>query len=154
MNRIDPRAGLGALVCALMLLSSAAAQTPAPELEACAALVVAADGSLSLAGEPGYRVSTAIPPLAPPPGVAAFNGILCDRDRIFIGPVDHRVLTDLHVPLYIRNNGRLAILEVTAEGAQVRFNQGAPTAEEREALAIALDRATEALLAMPPAPAP
>ncbi len=154
MNRIDPRAGVAALACAAMVLSSASAQAPAPELEACAALVVAADGGVTLAGQPGYRVSTAIPPLAPPLGVAAFNGIICDRDRIFIGPVDHRVLTDLHVPLYIRNNGRLAILEVTAEGAQVRFSEGAPTAEEREALAIALDLANEALLAMQPTPTP
>ncbi len=129
-----------------VLAGSASAQTPGQDF--CAALTVAEDGALSLTTTPGYTVWTAIPPLASPPGVAGYSGILCDRAAISIGPVDHRVLSDLHVPLYIRNSGRVAVLESINGELRIRFHSGAPTADEREALAAALDRATDALLAL------
>lgn len=137
------------MVAAAALLAASAAHAQTPTQDACGALSVAADGTLILAASPGYTLLTAIPPLAPPPGASGFAAILCDRTSIMIGPNDYRVLTDLHVPLYIRNSGRVAMLEFVNNELRVRFQSGAPSAEEREALASALDRANEALAALP-----
>ena len=139
---------LAALALAVSLpgVTPAAAQTPTQD--ACGAISTGEDGALGLVATPGYTLLTAIPPLAPPPGAGSFAAIICDRTGIFLGPNDHRVLTDLHVPLYIRNAGRVAVLETVQGELRMRFQTGAPTPEEREALATALDRATDALLAL------
>lgn len=88
---------------------------------------------------PGYTILQATPPFSAPPG--AVQAVVCDRTSVFLGPNDHRVITDLHVPLFIRSTGRIAILEAAEGQLRVRFHQGQPTAEEAQALAAALDRA-------------
>lgn len=140
------RSTFAVFVLSAALLAAGAAFAQTPSQDACGALGVA-DGAPSLVTTPGYTVLAAIPPLAPPPGAGNFSAILCDRSSIFISPNDHRVLTDLHVPLYIRNAGRVAALELVDGQLRVRFQTGTPTPEEREALATALDRATDALAA-------
>lgn len=137
---------LAAFAFAAALLAAAPAPAQPHSQDACGALSVA-EGAPSLVTTPGYTVLAAIPPLAPPPGAGNFSAILCDRSSIFISPNDHRVLTDLHVPLYIRNADRVAALEFVDGQLRVRFQTGAPTPEEREALATALDRATDELAA-------
>lgn len=139
---------IAALALAVSLAGLAPVAAQAPGQDACGAISTAEDGALSLVATPGYTLLTAIPPLAPPPGAGSFAAIICDRTGIFLGPSDHRVLTDLHVPLYIRNAGRVAVLETVQGELRLRFQTGAPTPEEREALAAALDRATDALLAL------
>jgi hypothetical protein len=144
------------MACALSCAAGAAfaQQTPAPaaqppvqllatpRAETCGIFVRQDAEHVSYIITPGYTVLTAVPPLARPPGQPQVDAIICDRESIVIGPADYRVLTDLHVPFYIRNAGRLAVLEVTDGRLQARFLRGQPTAAESQAMAAALDRAS------------
>ena len=88
---------------------------------------------------PGYTILHSTPPFSAPPG--ALDAVVCDRPTLFIGVNDHRVLTDLGVPLFIRNAGRVMILEVAEGRFRVRFIEGRPTSEESQTIAAAIDRA-------------
>lgn len=88
---------------------------------------------------PGYTILHSSPPFSAPPG--SLDAVVCDRPTLFIGANDHRVLTDLGVPLFIRNAGRVMVLEVSEGRFRVRFIEGRPTAEESQTLAAAIDRA-------------
>lgn len=138
------RAGLAALA-AWMAVAPAEAQ----QQEQCGVFVVTSEERVSYIPIPGYTILAAIPPFGRPAGLTDLDAVVCDRQSIFIGPNDYRVLTDLSVPLYIRSSGRIAVLEASEGQLSVRFNQGAPTAEERQALAEALDRSEDALRSMP-----
>lgn len=129
-------------------LAGLALATPATaQQEACGAFSVTDAEHVSLIPAPGYTVLTAIPPLAFPGGQIDIDAVVCDRAGIFIGPVDHRVLTDLSVPLYIRHDGRIAVLEMREGRLQVRVSQGTLREGEADALAEALDRAEAAIAA-------
>jgi hypothetical protein len=86
---------------------------------------------------PGFTILQGQPPFSAPPG--SVQAVICDRTSIFLGPNDHHVITDLRVPLYIRNAGRVAVLEAENGQLRVTFRQGRPTPQEMEALAAALD---------------
>lgn len=145
--------------CAVCLATPALAQpqqqqTPAPAVqppvqllvtpraETCGIFVRQDAEHVSYIITPGYTVLTAVPPLARPPGQPQVDAIICDRESIVIGPADYHVLTDLHVPFYIRNAGRLAVLEITDGRLQARFLRGQPTPAESQAMAAALDRSS------------
>jgi hypothetical protein len=96
----------------------------------------------------GYSVLTATPPFSAPPG--SVHAMVCDRTSIFIGPNDHRVITDLGVPLFIRNGGRIAVLEIADRQLRLRFTQGEPSPAERVAIAPAIERALAEMDRLPP----
>jgi hypothetical protein len=142
---------MGKFVLGAALLALVCARPPAAfaQQEACGVFVLNEAEQADLVPTPGYTVLTAIPPLARPPGQARVDAIVCDRSGIYLGPVDYRVLTDLAMPLYIRHDGRVAVLEATQGRLQVRVIHGALREGESEALADALDRAEAAIAAAP-----
>lgn len=97
---------------------------------------------------PGFSILLGTPPFSAPSG--SVHAVVCDRTSIFLGPNDHRVITDLGVPLFIRNAGRIAVLEVADRQLRLRFTQGQPTPEEQAAIAPAIDRALTEIDQMPP----
>lgn len=137
---------LRAMTLAGLMLAAAApafaqAEVPTdPQQEFCGVLSEAGDTSSFIPAQ-GYTVLRAIPPLGRPAGVSDMDALVCLRSSIFIGPHDHRVITDLGVPLFIRDAERIAVLETADGQLRVRFNRGQPTAEEAQAMAAALDRA-------------
>mgnify|MGYP001164237640 CR=1 FL=1 len=141
----------GALACAA---SAAAAQeqTPAPagiSGELCGVLQTSAESS-AFVPVAGYSILAASAPLSAPPGQTDIDAIMCLRNAVFIGPVDHRVLTDLHVPLYIRTvDRRMAVLELADGQLRVRFAAGEPLPAETEAMRAALDRAQQDMASHP-----
>ena len=129
-----------------LLAGPALAQTPpqapalAQPLETCGILGMAGDTS-SFAPLEGYSLLTAAPPLLRPAGDV--DAILCVRSGIYLGPSDYRVITDLHLPLFIRDADSLAVLEPANGQLSIRFVRGRPTPEEAQALGAAIDRAHE-----------
>lgn len=117
-------------------------QTPAlaQPLETCGVLGVGGDTS-SFSPLEGYSLLTVAPPLLRPAGDV--DAILCIRSGIYLGPNDYRVITDLHLPLFIRDADSLAVLEPADGQLSIRFVRGRPTAEEAQALGAAIDRAHE-----------
>jgi len=97
---------------------------------------------------PGFSVLLTPPPYSAPAG--SMHAILCDRTSIFIGPNDHRVITDFGVPLFISNSGRIAILEIVDRQLRLRFTRGEPTPAEQAAIGPAIERATNEINALPP----
>ena len=87
----------------------------------------------------GYTILWARPPIERP--VGDVDGILCIRSHIYLGVNDHRVLTDLSVPFFIRDAERLATLEISEGQLRLRFITGSPTVGESAALATAIDAA-------------
>lgn len=132
-----------ALVCAA---SAAFAQqqpatpapAPAPPVETCGVLGVTGETS-SFSPLEGYSLLSATPPLVRPAGNV--SAILCIRSGIYLGPNDYRVITDLHVPLFIRDADSLAVLEPANGQLSIRFVRGRPTADEARDLGAAIDRA-------------
>lgn len=123
-----------------------AQQTP-PPVELCGVFQITDAEHVSYIPIPGYSILQATPPLSAPPG--AVHAVVCDRTSIFIGPNDHRVITDLGVPLFIRSSGRIAVLEIADRQLRLRFTQGEPTPEERAAIAPAIERALADMERMP-----
>jgi len=115
----------------------AAPAVAAPQ-ETCGVLSTGAETS-SFTPVPGLTLLNATPPLTRPEGDV--DGLLCIRSGIYLGPSDHRVLTDLNVPFFIRDASRLATLERNEGQLRLRFVRGAPTAEESQAMVAAIDRA-------------
>lgn len=122
-----------------------------PRQETCGIFVRQDATHVSYVLTPGYSVLTAVPPLAKPVGQDQVDAVICDRESIVIGPADYHVLTDLHVPFYIRNGARLAVLEVSGGQLRARFLRGQPTPAESQAMAAALDRAQSDAAAHPAA---
>lgn len=127
-----------ALACAAS--AAFAQQQPAmpPPAETCGVLGAAGDRSTFSPLE-GYSLLIATPPLVRPAGDV--DAILCIRSGIYLGPNDYHVITDLHVPFFIRDADSLAVLEPADGRLTIRFVRGRPTAEEAQALAAAIDRA-------------
>ena len=132
-----------AMACALAFVAATPAMAqrqiaPQPH-ELCGVFQITSPETVEYSPLPGYSVLTATPPFSAPPG--SVHAMVCDRTSIFIGPVDHRVITDLGVPLFIRNAGRIAILEIADRQLRLRFTQGAPTPQEQAAIGPAIERA-------------
>jgi hypothetical protein len=125
-----------AMACAMFCVASPAM---AQQHEGCGYLHITSPETVQLVPLPGYSVLTAAPPFTAPPG--SLNALVCDRTSIFIGPNDHRVITDMGVPLFIRSAGRVAILEIADRQLRLRFTQGQPTSEEQAAIGPAIERA-------------
>jgi len=126
-----------AIACALFCTAAPAmAQRP---VESCGVMQITDAEHVSLIPIPGYSILLATPPFTAPPG--SVHAVVCDRTSIFIGANDHRVITDLGVPLFIRSGGRVAILEIADRQLRLRFTHGEPTPQEREAIQPAIERA-------------
>lgn len=134
---------------ALMALALSAPPPAFAQQEACGVFVLGEGDQAELVPTPGYTVLTAIPPLARPAGPTRVDAIVCDRAGLYLGPVDYRVLMDLAMPLYIRHDGRVAVLESVEGRLQVRLLHGALREGESQALADAMDRAEAAIAATP-----
>jgi hypothetical protein len=142
-------------IAAALACAAAAAQAQLAAPESCGVFQRTSDISVNYIPVPGYSVLLATPPFTAPPGTV--DALVCDRTSIFIGPNDHRVITDLGVPLFIRNNGRIAVLEIADRQLRLRFTQGRPTPAEEAAIGPAIDRALADIDRLPPrqpAPAP
>lgn len=142
-----------AIVTALAAMSAPAfAQTAPPAqsapIEHCGVFQITDSEHVSYIPIPGYSILLATPPLSAPPG--SVNAVVCDRASIFIGPNDHRVITDLGVPLFIRNGSRIAVLEIADRRLRLRFTQGHPTPEEQAAIGPAIERAISDMNQLPP----
>lgn len=139
-----------AFALACVAVPAMAQQQP---LERCGVFQITDAEHVSYIPIPGYSILLAQPPFSAPPG--AVHAVVCDRTSIFIGPNDHRVITDLGVPFFIRNGGRIAVLEIADRQLRLRFTQGEPSAEERAAIGPAIERALAEIDQMPPRqPAP
>lgn len=88
---------------------------------------------------PNYSILHGQPPFSAPPG--SMDAVVCDRPTLMMGINDHRVITDMHVPLFIRSGGRIFVLEVQEGHFAIRFTQGRPTPTESQQLAAAIDLA-------------
>jgi len=103
----------------------------------------------------GYSVLLLTPPFRLPPRAReSARAVMCERTSIFIGPNDHRVITDTGVPLFITSGGRIAVLEIADRQLRLRFTQGEPTAAEREAIGPAIERALADMERLPPRQTP
>lgn len=135
-----------AIACALACMAAPAmAQQP---VERCGVFQITDSEHVSYIPIPGYSILLATPPFSAPPG--SVHAVVCDRTSIFIGPNDHRVITDLGVPLFIRSGGRIAVLEIADRQLRLRFTRGEPSAEERAAIGPAIERALAEIDRMPP----
>jgi|CXWL01.1.fsa_nt_gi hypothetical protein len=128
-----------AMASALAFVSTPAMAQYGPAHELCGVFQITSVNTVDYIPIPGYSVLTVTPPITAPPG--SVNAIVCDRTSIFIGPYDHRVITDLGVPFFIRNNGRIAVLEIVNRQLRLRFTQGAPTPQEQADIGPAIERA-------------
>lgn len=126
---------------------------PPPPPELCGVFFVDSERA-TYVPVPDYFVLTAAAPLAAPVNQPRMDALICDRPALVMGPNDHRVLTDLHVPLFIRNGGRVAVLEYRDNQLHLRFSEGAPTEAEMADLRAALDRAQDDIARMPAAASP
>lgn len=124
----------GALAC--LATPAMAQQQP---IESCGVFQIADAERVNYIPIPGYSILLAQPPFSAPPG--SVHAVVCDRTSIFLGPNDHRVITDLGVPLFIRSGGRIAVLEIADRQLRLRFTQGEPSPEERAAIGPAIERA-------------
>ncbi|MGE0663845.1 MAG: hypothetical protein AB7H66_17290 [Hyphomonadaceae bacterium] len=143
MQMIRTLAAAAALAC----ISAPAFAQPQP-VEMCGVFQIQDAERVSYVPIPGYSILLGTPPFTAPPG--SVHAVVCDRTSIFLGPNDHRVITDLGVPLFIRNAGRIAVLEVADRQLRLRFTQGQPTAEEQAAIGPAIDRALADIDRLPP----
>jgi len=123
---------------ALACMAAPALAQPRP-VEQCGVFQITDAERVSYIPIPGYSILLAQPPFSAPPG--SVHAVVCDRTSIFLGPNDHRVITDLGVPLFIRNAGRIAVLEIADRQLRLRFTQGQPTEQESLSLAPAIERA-------------
>lgn len=129
-----------AMACALACVAAPAmAQQQVQPHESCGVFQITDAEHVSYIPLPGYSVLTATPPFRAPPG--SVHALVCDRTSIFLGPNDHRVITDLGVPFFIRNAGRIAVLEIADRQLRLRFTQGQPTPQEQAAIGPAIERA-------------
>jgi hypothetical protein len=132
-----------AMACALAFMAAPAMaqqQQPAPQPhEMCGVFQITSAETVDYIPLPGYSVLMATPPFRAPPG--SVHAMVCDRTSIFIGPNDHRIITDLGVPFFIRSSGRIAVLEIADHQLRLRFTQGAPTPQEQAAIGPAIERA-------------
>lgn len=143
--------------CALMLASAPAfgqdipagppvIAPPTGQQELCG-VFVRQPASVTYFPVEGFSVLTAPTPLTRPAGQPYVDAVICDRSSIFLGANDYRVLIDLSVPFFVRSGGRLATLEVDEGALRLRFVRGEPTADEAQALGVALDQAQTAAAA-------
>jgi hypothetical protein len=136
-----------AIAAALVCVSAPAFAQQQP-IERCGVFQITDAEHVSYIPIPGYSILLAQPPFSAPPG--SVHAVVCDRTSIFLGPNDHRVITDLGVPLFIRNGGRIAILEIADRQLRLRFTQGEPTREEQAAIGPAIERALAEIERLPP----
>ena len=137
------------------VLAATAAPVFAQEqaIESCGVFQITDAEHVSYIPIPGYSILLSQPPFTAPPGTV--HAVVCDRTSIFLGPNDHRVITDLGVPLFIRNGGRIAVLEIADRQLRLRFTQGEPSPAESTAIGPAIERALAEMDRMPPRqPAP
>ncbi len=121
-------------------LSPAAAQTVT---ETCGVFVAEPGQEATYVLLLDYSITNAELPLTAPGGQQNVTGVICDRLALELRPQDHRVLTDLRVPFYVRSGIRMAALEAPEGQFRIRFLRGEPSEAERSQLAEALDRAAD-----------
>lgn len=136
-----------AMACALVCLA-APAMAQQRDVESCGVFQITDAEHVSYIPIPGYSILLGQPPFSAPPG--SVHAVVCDRTSIFLGPNDHRVITDLGVPFFIRSGGRIAVLEIADRQLRLRFTQGQPTAQEQAAIGPAIERALADIDRLPP----
>ena len=138
-----------AMTCALVCLSAPAmAQQQQPAVESCGVFQITDAEHVSYIPIPGFSILLGTPPFSAPPG--SVHAVVCDRTSIFLGPNDHRVITDIGVPLFIRSGGRIAVLEIADRQLRLRFTQGQPTPQEQAAIGPAIEGALADIDRLPP----
>ncbi len=135
-------------IAAVLAVTAAPAFAQEQPIERCGVFQITDAEHVSYIPIPGYSILLAQPPFAAPPG--AVHAVVCDRTSIFLGPNDHRVITDLGVPFFIRSSGRIAVLEIADRQLRLRFTQGEPSPTERASIGPAIERALAEIETMPP----
>lgn len=126
-------------------------------IERCGIFKPTAEGRMAYIPIAGYSVLLMQPPFRLPQRAQATQraqAVVCDRTSIFIGPNDHRVITDIGLPLFIRSGGRVAVLEIADHRLRLRFTEGEPTQTERDAMGPAIERALAEMERLPPRQTP
>ncbi len=136
-----------AMACALVCLATPA-MAQQRDIESCGVFQIVDAEHVTYTPIPGYSILLGQPPFSAPPG--SVHAVVCDRTSIFLGPNDHRVITDLGVPFFIRSGGRIAVLEIADRQLRLRFTQGQPTAQEQAAIGPAIERALADIDRLPP----
>jgi hypothetical protein len=145
-----------AIAVALAVMSTPAFAQTGP-VERCGIFKSTAEGRMAYVPIAGYSVLLLQPPFRLPQRAQATQraqAVVCDRTSIFVGPNDHRVITDLGIPLFIRSSGRVAVLEIADRQLRLRFTEGEPTPAEREAMGPAIERALADMERLPPRQTP
>lgn len=125
----------------------------AQEAERCLAQV-GAEGSLAaVALPPGYSVLNPQLPLTMPQVDGELRAIMCTRASISIAPLDHHVVIDLRVPLFLSDGARVMVLEIVEGQLRTRFLQGEASEAESIVLRGALERAQLDIQRVAPPPA-
>jgi hypothetical protein len=137
-----------AFALAALAAPAHAQQQPQQPLETCGVFQIQDAERVSYIPIPGYSILLGQPPFSAPPG--SVHAVVCDRTSIFLGANDHRVITDLGVPLFIRASGRIAVLEIADRQLRLRFTQGEPTPAEQAAIGPAIERALADIENLPP----
>ncbi len=120
----------------------------AQEAEHCAALV---RRNVQIVREDlaGYAVLNATSPFSAPTVDGELQAILCGRESIHFALNDYHVLTDVHVPLYISDGARVAVLEISSGQLRVRFANGQMNESEGQALQQSINEMQSALQGEP-----
>jgi hypothetical protein len=128
-----------ALVAALAVVAIAPTAT-AQSTELCS-VMVESDGKLRTEPAEAYFVTGANPLLRLPEGHANVVALVCQRPTLTIGDNDYLVLTELEIPLYVRSDDRILVLEMVNGQFRVRVDNGVLTDDEASGLQAALNRA-------------
>lgn len=126
------------IAAAVLAAMPAAASAQVQPIETCGIFRIENAERVSYVPVPGFSILLGQPPFRVPQRASA---VVCDRTSIFIGPNDHRVITDAGVPLFIRNAQRVAVLEIADRQLRLRFTEGEPTTAEHAAIGPAIERA-------------
>lgn len=132
------------IVLAVALALASIASAHAQEQESCAAQV-GPDDAIQIVPLPGYSVLNGAAPLARPAVDGQLRAIMCRRTSLNLGPNDHRVLVDLHVPFMIAHQRRLVAIEMVDGRMQANYGEYQFTEAERAVLQAGIDRAQAAI---------
>lgn len=125
---------------ALALSSGAALAEDAPVVHETCGVLLQENGATRVEAVSGYNVIGAALPMQLPAGYDAVVGVHCSRAEFVIADSDHRVLTDLGVPLYLSFGDPMIVLEISSGQLRVRTVRGQLSESEIAAVQLALNR--------------
>ncbi|MEJ0058824.1 MAG: hypothetical protein WDM79_04205 [Terricaulis sp.] len=80
-------------------------------------------------------------PLPRPAVEGELRALMCRRATLTIGPNDHRVIVDLHVPFMIGHQRRMVVIEIVEGQLRANYSDYQFTEAERAIVQAGVDRA-------------